>query len=189
MTSRAWSHSGRAITRMYVTAAAAVAIVAASIVGSPAVARAAGPVCAPTPANPVCNGDFSAGNSSFTSEYSYSPSGLGAEGTFAVASDPSSLNGAWPVMGDHTNGSGQMMVVNGPRPARVVGDSTRGARDHVSVFHLGGQSLRRPSGSAVERQWCARRRAVCNTNSDGYMGQLCRDVAVGYQHVAFAGIS
>lgn len=60
----------------------------------------------------VINGDFSAGNTGFTSQYANSPTGLGAVGQYTVANNPSALNGAWPALkpvGSDTN----MLIANG----------------------------------------------------------------------------
>lgn len=61
----------------------------------------------------IVNGDFSLGNTGFQSSYTYSASSLYAEGTYSVGTNPNNFHSAWPSMGDHTTGSGQMMIVNG----------------------------------------------------------------------------
>lgn len=77
-----------------------------------------------TGANVVSNGDFSSGNSSFTSEYTYryvGQNGLGnlccgvlsAEGTYAVDNNPRDVHGNFSSFTDHTNGAGNMLIVNG----------------------------------------------------------------------------
>jgi hypothetical protein len=67
----------------------------------------------------VVNGDFSAGNSGFTTNYVNSSSLLPPE-TYAVGANPNAFNSAWPTMGDHTTGTGLMMIVNGA----TTGDQT-----------------------------------------------------------------
>ncbi|MGZ5286802.1 MAG: T9SS type B sorting domain-containing protein [Flavisolibacter sp.] len=63
-------------------------------------------------ANLVTNGDFSAGNTAFTSDYTHSfPNAT--EGQYWIGANPSSWNSAMNNCGDHTNGSGNMMAVNG----------------------------------------------------------------------------
>lgn len=68
--------------------------------------------------NLVVNGDFSLGNTSFTSDHNYcsTPGCLATEGAFTVAADPSiyqpSFEGA-----DHTSGSGNFLMVNGSTSA------------------------------------------------------------------------
>ena len=81
-------------------------------------------------ANLVINGDFEAGNTGFTSDYTYiapgtlSPVGapdnpggsaytLWDEGTYSVGTDPNSLHASWASFGDHTTGTGNMLIVNG----------------------------------------------------------------------------
>ncbi len=75
-------------------------------------------------ANLVTNGDFEAGNSGFTSGYSYSPFGNGAEAQYTVRSNPFPWNGFFLSRGDHTSGTGQMFVGNGaPTAGQIVWQS------------------------------------------------------------------
>jgi hypothetical protein len=75
-------------------------------------------------ANLVVNGDFEGGNASFSSQYVYSPGGNGDEGQYTVRSNPYPWNGAFFSGGDHTSGSGQMMVINGsPNAGDIVWQS------------------------------------------------------------------
>ncbi|MBI4931763.1 MAG: PKD domain-containing protein [Bacteroidetes bacterium] len=71
--------------------------------------------CSPSGVELVNNGDFSAGNAGFSSGYSYCnmPGCMGPEGTYGVGTNPIFYNGGFCVCGDHTSGSGNMMVVNG----------------------------------------------------------------------------
>jgi len=81
-------------------------------------------------ANLVINGDFEAGNTGFTSDYTYiapgtlSPVGapdnpggsaytLWDEGTYSVGTDPNALHASWASFGDNTTGTGNMLIVNG----------------------------------------------------------------------------
>ncbi|RZA00582.1 MAG: hypothetical protein EOP47_13560 [Sphingobacteriaceae bacterium] len=77
-----------------------------------------------TGANVVTNGNFSSGNTGFTSQYTYryvGQNGLGnpccgvlsAEGTYAVDSNPRNVHTNFSSFTDHTNGSGNMLIVNG----------------------------------------------------------------------------
>ncbi|HRG39032.1 MAG TPA: PKD domain-containing protein [Bacteroidia bacterium] len=65
----------------------------------------------------IKNGDFSSGITGFSSSYTSGASGtygpLTKEGTYGVNADPSKLHYSFPAFGDHTSGSGNMMVVNG----------------------------------------------------------------------------
>jgi len=86
-------------------------------------------------ANLIINGDFSTGGypgTGFTSDYLYfaqpvSPatgyttpkSSLYDEGTFGVGTNPSLYHGSWANFGDHTTGTGNMMIVNGDTQANV----------------------------------------------------------------------
>lgn len=74
--------------------------------------------------NLVTNGDFEAGNSGFTSQYSYSPGGNSTEGQYTVRSNPFPWNGLFLSRGDHTTGTGLMYVGNGaPVAGQVVWQS------------------------------------------------------------------
>jgi hypothetical protein len=78
----------------------------------------------------IVNGDFEAGNSGFSSGYEYTadPGGLatGGEapgqgaGRYGVGTDPNFFHPAFPSAGDHTSGSGNMMVVNGSGDASKI---------------------------------------------------------------------
>lgn len=67
--------------------------------------------------NAVTNGDFQAGANSFTSAYVPGTGGpfglLSFEGTYAVATSPSLVHNNFPACGDHTTGTGNMLIVNG----------------------------------------------------------------------------
>jgi hypothetical protein len=84
-------------------------------------------------ANLIQNGDFSAGKVDFKSAYLYfaqpgSPasgytnpkSSLYDEGTYGVGTDPSKYHIYWSPVGDHTTGTGNMMIVNGATSAANV---------------------------------------------------------------------
>lgn len=63
--------------------------------------------------NLVVNGDFTAGNTSFSSNYAFSSASNSTEGQYTVRSNPYPWNGAFISAGDHTTGSGLMYVGNG----------------------------------------------------------------------------
>jgi len=66
------------------------------------------------PENLVTNGDFSGGSLGFST--TYTPEGTGSTSTpgdYAVATDPNLYDGSWPAMGDHTTGSGNMLIIDG----------------------------------------------------------------------------
>jgi len=67
----------------------------------------------------VSNGNFSGGNSGFSSSYFYNPFSLSSEGMYNVATNPSLYNGGFCSCPDHTSGSGNMMIVNGAVTAGV----------------------------------------------------------------------
>lgn len=87
-----------------------------------AAALAAVPV---TAANLVTNGNFEAGNTGFSSAYTYAPGGNSTEGEYTVRSNPFPWNGAFVSRGDHTTGTGLMFVGNGaPVLGQVVWQSS-----------------------------------------------------------------
>ena len=79
-------------------------------------------------ANLVVNGDFSAGNSGFISDYTYvipvNNTALWPEGTYSVVTDPNLVHYLWASFGDHTTGTGNMMVVNGAASSVSVWQGT-----------------------------------------------------------------
>ena len=65
----------------------------------------------------IINGDFSLGNTVFSSAYVYGTGGtyglLSLEGQYAVSTNPSLTHTGFANFGDHTTGTGNMMVLNG----------------------------------------------------------------------------
>ncbi|HCP15405.1 MAG TPA: hypothetical protein DIT32_06550 [Peptococcaceae bacterium] len=70
-------------------------------------------------ANLITNGDFEGGNTGFDTEYTYlDPANtgtwtLGPEYMYTVSTNPHDYHSAWAAFGDHTSGTGKMMIVNG----------------------------------------------------------------------------
>ena len=112
--------------RYFVTRAAAAAVV----VGTIAVSSAAtsGGV-----ANLVYNGDFEAGNTGFSSDYSYGNVHFGGlNGSYWIGASPATAPGAWGDwmnFGDHTSGQGFMLIANGP------------ASDELQLFNIWSQTV------------------------------------------------
>lgn len=66
--------------------------------------------------NLITNGDFSAGNSGFSSSYIYQANNT-TESEYYVGASPQAWNAALSNCSDHTSGTGNMMLVNGsPTP-------------------------------------------------------------------------
>ncbi len=67
--------------------------------------------------NSVANGNFSSGNTGFSSGYVLGTGGafgqLTNEGTYAVSTNPQLTHTNFASFGDHTSGTGNMLVVNG----------------------------------------------------------------------------
>lgn len=68
--------------------------------------------------NLIVNGDFSAGNSGFTSSYSYTTNNT-TEGQYYVGPNAAAWNGGMASCGDHTTGTGNMLCVNGATTANT----------------------------------------------------------------------
>ncbi len=60
----------------------------------------------------IMNGDFNSGNTGFHTDYHYN-SNLVPEGNYYITTDPSTTHPDFAPCGDHTTGTGNMMVVNG----------------------------------------------------------------------------
>jgi len=73
----------------------------------------------PAVPNLVPNGDFSAGNVQFSSDYAYADLNT-VEGEYTVGNNPKAFNGNLLMIGDHTTGDGLMFIGNGKStPDRV----------------------------------------------------------------------
>ncbi|MBK9191155.1 MAG: hypothetical protein IPM77_06365 [Crocinitomicaceae bacterium] len=70
--------------------------------------------------NLIINGDFSSGNTGFSSDYTFTNPTNTGEAQYNVIPNPSAYNGGFSACGDHTTGSGNMMVING---SNVLGAS------------------------------------------------------------------
>lgn len=86
--------------------------------------------------NLVANSGFDNGNTGFTSGYTYAaPSGsqtLWNEGRYSIGTTGQSLHANFSPHGDHTSGSGNMMVVNGHgSPNTVVWQQTVNVQPHA----------------------------------------------------------
>ena len=84
----------------------------------------AGLLCASAAfADPIVNGDFSAGNSGFASGYTFVTSSSNTncypEGSYSVTTNPINCHNLWSSFGDHTTGTGNMLIVNGAPAANV----------------------------------------------------------------------
>jgi hypothetical protein len=64
-------------------------------------------------ATSITNADFSGGNVGFSSSYIFDQTNCLPDGMYFVGTDPGSCNALWGHFGDHTTGTGSMMMVNG----------------------------------------------------------------------------
>lgn len=75
----------------------------------------------------IVNGNFESGNSGFTTDYLYVPPGSGAlvpQGRYTVDNNPRDSHNSFAIMGDHTSGTGLMMILNGVANDSVVWEQT-----------------------------------------------------------------
>ncbi|WBA42295.1 cadherin-like domain-containing protein [Hymenobacter canadensis] len=80
-----------------------------------------------TAQNLLTNPSFSAGNTGFTSGYTFvTPTGSSGQGTYTVGPDNRAFNTAFPTsFGDHTTGSGNYLIVDGATTAnRTIWEQT-----------------------------------------------------------------
>jgi hypothetical protein len=73
----------------------------------------------------IVNGDFELGNVGFTSDYKYftpnpPPPPNEDLAQYTVWTNPREVHQSWVQMGDHTSGSGMMMIVNGSENPNMV---------------------------------------------------------------------
>jgi hypothetical protein len=74
---------------------------------------------------PAVNGNFSAGNTGFTSQYTNNQFSIWNEGTYAIGPNPNAVHTNFGTWGDHTTGTGNYMIVNGSvLPNRTVWQQT-----------------------------------------------------------------
>jgi hypothetical protein len=76
--------------------------------------------------NLLVNGDFSAGNTGFTSGYTFVPSGESQNpATYGVRTNPQGFNHFYNAFGDHSTGTGNMLLLDGSlTPNTVVWSET-----------------------------------------------------------------
>jgi hypothetical protein len=85
----------------------------------------------------IVNGDFSAGNTGFKSDYQFSRR-VGAEGSYFVGKDPRESHGGGASFGDHTTGNGLMLIANGSsEPEKTVWmETVKVSPNHKYAFGL-----------------------------------------------------
>lgn len=69
--------------------------------------------------NLIVNGDFTSGNTGFSSGYAYTPPPNSNQGQYWVSTNAQVWNGGMAACGDHTTGSGNMLLVNGATTPNV----------------------------------------------------------------------
>jgi len=102
----------------------------------------------------VTNGNFSSGNTGFSSDYIYTTASAPTftDGYYAIGTNPQSYNGGWVSMSDPTDGGLPMMIVNGAEDGTsrvwyetvsVSPDTTYTFTASVADIYFGGE----PSGA------------------------------------------
>jgi hypothetical protein len=91
----------------------------------------------PVRANFITNGDFSLGNVSFSTDYGFTAVNTAA-GQYTVGTNPQLFNSLGASFGDHTTGSGPMMIVNGATsPEQTVWQQTVAVDQGTSYLFSG----------------------------------------------------
>ena len=99
----------------------------------------------------VVNGDFSAGNVGFSSDYGYASSSS-TPGTYGVQSNPQAFNGAYTAFGDHTTGFEPMMLVDGALSAGTVAwRQSVAVQPHAQYLFSGWAASANPTSPAALR--------------------------------------
>ena len=73
------------------------------------------PTTGPSTANLIINGDFSEGNTGFSTQYIHTPGNIGGAQTYDVAEQLNVIS-----YGDHTTGSGKLLGVNGSNVPNLI---------------------------------------------------------------------
>ena len=127
-------------------------------------------------ANLITNHDFEAGNTGFTSDYSFSSS-LYGERRYDISSNPINNHAGAASYGDHTSGTGLMMAVNG---SPLAGDV------------IWGQTISVAAGitydfAAYISSWSTRNPALLDFAVNGInIGNFSAPGATGIWELAFA---
>ena len=67
-------------------------------------------------ANLIVNGDFESGNTGFSTQYTYTENGTWP-GRYSINTNPWNWDGSYHSFGDHTSGSGKMLLIDAAGPA------------------------------------------------------------------------
>lgn len=90
-----------------------------------------------SPVNLIANGDFSGGNTEFSSGYTYAPNdndGIPA-GNYSIETAGNPWHPSFVTTGDHTTGTGEMFVANGKETPDVVWETTvAGLESNTNYF-------------------------------------------------------
>ena len=89
--------------------------------------------------NLLVNGDFSAGNSGFSTDYIFVSSGQSqTPDTFGIRTNGLDFNPAYASFGDHTTGTGMMMLLDGyPAPDKNAWSETIGVTTNTDYLFSG----------------------------------------------------
>jgi hypothetical protein len=103
--------------------------------------------------NLVVNGDFSAGNSGFSTDYFFIPASQSqTPDTYGIRSSAQNFNPAFTAFGDHTTGTGLMMLVDGyPVPNKIAWSETVGVATNTDYLFSGWATSADPSNPGTLR--------------------------------------
>lgn len=103
-----------------------------------------------TAQNLLVNGDFEQGNEAFTTGYTFANQNT-IEGQYTVDTNPNLFNSAGASFGDHTTGSGQMMLLNGsPAPDTIAWQETIPVAPNTNYVFSGWSTAWGDAGGAVD---------------------------------------
>lgn len=127
-----------------------------------------------TGTNAITNGDFSAGATGFTSDYVPGTGGafglLSSAGTYATTTSPNFVHNNFAAFGDHTTGTGAMLVMNG---AQVVGQDiwcqTVGVSPNTT-YTFSAWLASAVSASPAQLQYTVNGAPIGNLNASGVLG-------------------
>jgi hypothetical protein len=111
-------------------------------------------VLSPPSSNLIVNGDFSGGNTGFTTDYNFVPDiatsqvELWPEGTYSVVSNPNAVHSNFSPCSDHTGG-GDMMVVNGAAAFQQVWCQTVAVMPNTNYIFEAYAASVEPSSPAI----------------------------------------
>jgi len=101
-------------------------------------------------ANLIANGNFEAGNTGFSSGYTYNPADNANHTEYTIGTSGNAWNSRFTAAGDHTSGTGNMMIVNGSTQAsKIVWQSSPITLSAATDYVFEGYAMRMGGGPNV----------------------------------------